>query len=342
MTMLLALLALQAAAGQPGELRSFQDWIVGCDNGRACHAVALATYEDEGDGSLTLNLRRAAIGTADPVVTIEAHADLCGAILVVDGRRLGARIIEAQSCAIVHPADVPELIAALRSAGRLQAIGADGAPLGTVSLQGASAAMLYIDEAQGRLDTESALVRRGARSADAVPRPPVLPVVRAAPFSTDGALQLDAARVRELRRQTGCTIDEVGGPDEFDAIPLETGKTLVLLACGTGAYNLSSVPLIARQERGRIVAEVAAFDSPAGFRNEEGPPMLVNAEWDGPNGLLREFPRGRGLGDCGVRSHYAWDGARFRLVLREEMGECRGAYDFIRTWRARVQRPAAP
>lgn len=340
MTALLIALALQAA-GQPGELRTFQDWTVGCDNGRACHAVALANYADEADGMMTLHLRRAPSGAAEPVIAIEANADLCGATLVADGRALNARIIEARSCAIVHPADVPELIDAMREGRRLRAVGPDGAALGAVSLEGARAAMLYIDEAQRRLDTETALVRRGPRGADAVPPPPALPVVRAAPRAGYERIEIDTPTQQRMRRELGCEINDVGGPDLIETSPLEPGKTLALLSCGTGAYNLSSVALIVQRQGSRIVYAPAEFDMVTGF-DEGEQPRLVNGEWNGEDGLLMEFPRGRGLGDCGSRSSYAWDGARFRLVLREEMGECRGAYDFIRTWRARVERPDAP
>lgn len=337
MSMLLSL-ALQAAAPQLAEPRTFQDWIVGCDNGRACHAIALATFEDGNDGWLTLGLRRAAGGDAEPVITISAREEPCGATLVADGRRLPVRIIEAQTCSIVHPADVPALVQALRAANTLEAFDAEGRSLGNVSLRGASAAMLFIDEAQGRLDTETALVRRGARPASAVPAPPPLPIVPVPPRAEDGPLQLDAARVTALRRQTGCTIDEVGGPDEFDAVPLAPGKTLVLLACGTGAYNLSSVVLIAEQQGSRIAVAPAPFDV-ADVLQEANQPILVNAEWDGENRVLHDFPRGRGIGDCGTRSRYVWDGSRFRLIHRETMGECRGSIDFITVWRTRVARP---
>lgn len=341
MTMLLALLALQSTAGQPGELRTFQSWTVGCDNGRSCHAVALASYEGAGDGTMTLHLRRAPAGAAEPVIAIEADRDLCGAALVADGRRLNARIIEAQTCAIVHPADVPELIDAMRQGRLLQAVDANGAPLGAVSLDGASAAMLYLDEAQQRLDTQTALVRRGPRGADTVPPPPALPMVRAAPRPGYEAIQIDTPMRQRMRRELGCQVNDVGGPEMIETSPLEPGKTLVLLSCGTGAYNLSSVPLIVERRGSRIVYAPAEFDAVTGFDEGERP-TLVNGEWNSDSALLTEYPRGRGLGDCGVRSSYAWDGARFRLVLREEMGECRGAYDFIRTWRARIERAEAP
>jgi hypothetical protein len=70
-----------------------------------------------------------------------------------------------------------------------------------------------------------------------------------------------------------------------------------------------------------------------------GRASLINAVWDGDRRLLTEFYRGRGLGDCGVRAAYGWDGRRFRLVQQENMEECRGAVDFITTWRTRVVRP---
>jgi invasion protein IalB len=37
----LLLAAAAAVAPQPAQLKGFQDWTVGCDNGRACHAVGL-------------------------------------------------------------------------------------------------------------------------------------------------------------------------------------------------------------------------------------------------------------------------------------------------------------
>jgi hypothetical protein len=44
--------------------------------------------------------------------------------------------------------------------------------------------------------------------------------------------------------------------------------------------------------------------------------------------------KSRGLGDCGLVQNWAWDGQRFRLVLQQEMTECRGSLEFITTWRA--------
>ena len=59
-----------------------------------------------------------------------------------------------------------------------------------------------------------------------------------------------------------------------------------------------------------------------------------------PNGgVLQEYSKGRGLGDCGTRADYGWDGARFRLVHQEEMGECRGSIHYIPTSTPELLRP---
>ena len=49
---------------------------------------------------------------------------------------------------------------------------------------------------------------------------------------------------------------------------------------------------------------------------------------------IADFAKGRGLGDCGERSRYGWDGRRFRLLHREVMGECRGSTTYVTIWRA--------
>ena len=54
--------------------------------------------------------------------------------------------------------------------------------------------------------------------------------------------------------------------------------------------------------------------------------------------VVAEDMKGRGLGDCGTRRTYVWDGARFRLTFQAQMDECRGSIDWIPTWRARAVR----
>lgn len=326
-------LALAAAAPpQPNPIKTFQDWTVGCDNGRACQAVALVP-EHWPDDALTMSVRRGAEAGAQPVVAFELGASDNAVSVSADGRRLPARLVAEAGEVRVAPADTAALIGALRSAGTLQVQGASGKPLGTLSLKGASAALLYMDEQQRRIGGTTALVRPGPRSA--VPAPPPLPVVTAPAVSRTRPAALSAAAIRSLRAKHGCSIGDVGGPDDAESATLTSRETLLLLACGSGAYNVSFVPFIVR--RGGH-ATIAPFDHRPGWWAEEGKPMLVNAAWDEERGVLTSFSKGRGLGDCGIDSDYAWDGRAFRLVRQSEMVECRGSRDYITTWRARLVR----
>lgn len=333
--MLPLLLAAALAAPQPAELRTFQDWTVGCDNGAACHAVALMSEEWPEDG-LTMSVRRGPEAGAQPVLAFEIGADSNAASVSADGKRLAVRLVGSEGQTRVAPGDTAAMIAVLRSANRVELQAADGKPLGAVSLKGASAALLYMDEKQRRTGTATALVRPGNRPPPGPPPP--LPVVTAPPLSSARPLALTPAGLAALRRKHGCTLDEVGGPEEAETSTMTPSATLLLLACGSGAYNVSHVPFVLRRGRGGIEATLAPFDLDEPWWKEQGNPVLINAAWEAERGLLTSYSKGRGLGDCGTTASYAWDGSRFRLVEQAEMRECRGSVDYITTWRAKVVR----
>ena len=56
--MLLILAAAATIAPDPGELRTFSDWTVGCDNGLACEAIVLLPETAEWSQWVTMSLRR--------------------------------------------------------------------------------------------------------------------------------------------------------------------------------------------------------------------------------------------------------------------------------------------
>jgi hypothetical protein len=124
--------------------------------------------------------------------------------------------------------------------------------------------------------------------------------------------------------------DGVGGDKpETEAFALGGGKTLVLIPCGSGAYNYSTVPFVV--EGGK--AAVARFDRVPGS-SEVGLATLVNAGWDAAKAELGTYAKGRGIGDCGASETFVWDGAMFRLIELRAMGECRGSTNFLRLWKA--------
>ena len=147
------------------EVRTFQDWTVACDNGLGCEAIAPLPPDVEWSEWLNLSFRRGAAAGDRPVVMLQGFEGTPAALLA-DGRPLAARFAGGDEGFIVQ-ADPGELVGALRNARALEVRGADGARLGLVSLAGASAAMLYMDERQRRIGTVTALVRTGPQPASA-------------------------------------------------------------------------------------------------------------------------------------------------------------------------------
>lgn len=334
----------------PGELHRFTDYVVGCDNALACEAVSLVPQ--------AAISQEAAAGQPDPwtnfgvlKVTRNAGPDAPLMVTISDFEGTPTRLLQGDSAVEarlvaagdgewrIEAADLHALLDTLYG-DTLTVQDARGAKLGEFALSDLREALLYIDERQGRLGTAGAALRTGRRPNAVVPAPPPLPTVRAAAPTTERALTLSAAEVTQARRAQGCTADEVGtlNVDEQTFHALGGGRTLVMMGCGSGAYNAGSVPLIASREGGRLRVEPARFDIGPDSDDPHGRRLLTNAEFNAATMTIHEWAKGRGLGDCGVAADYVWDGAMFRLTEQGEMSECRGALELITTWRARVVR----
>jgi hypothetical protein len=207
-----------------------------------------------------------------------------------------------------------------------------GKVLGRISLTGSSASLRFIDAEQGRVGTVSAVVAKGAKPASAVPAAASLPVI-ASIRSAGTPAMLSAALLSQLWTQSDCAENYEGeSRPAVERHALGGGATLILVPCGAGAYNFSTVPYVVKAGK----AQIAAFDSTPGWGGDDGPPMLVNAGFDTKTGELGSYAKGRGIGDCGSAETYVWDGTRFRLTEARAMGECRGSSNWLTVWRARA------
>jgi hypothetical protein len=151
-------------------------------------------------------------------------------------------------------------------------------------------------------------------------------------------LVIPARQLATIRREKGCLASEVGGEDAQETVALGNGRTLVLMSCGAGAYNFNSLPLIAWREGRTIRIEEADFDvDKLETSTERLQHLITNAQWNPARNGIEEYSKGRGLGDCGVRATYVWDGQGFRLADQMEMSECRGTYQYLTTWRTQTR-----
>ncbi len=326
----LAVLAA-AASAQPGAPKIHADWAAGCDNGRACQAVGLMPEDDI--AGTTMVVRRGAEAGAVPDVRITIHTGTA-ASLAIDGRALAVAVTPSESRVTLTPRDARTLLRAALTGQQLTVHDRTGKPVGTVSLNGLTAALIHIDDAQRRIGTVTALARPGKAPASRVPPAPALPVIRRPAAS---ALPARALMPGNSARETAALACEPGQQSGLDAVTvrLDAATSLALLPfpCENGAYNYFAYALLIAED-GRV--RPARFDAPPGL-DASTENVVVNGEWDAAERLLVTRARGRGLGDCGTISAFAWDGGSFRLARREEMPVCRGSADFISTWRATIR-----
>ena len=168
-----------SSAAMASESRAFRDWIAICDNGNACFAY--------GPGRGGYGWVRVAIDPgpdARPEVAAGYWPDGAEAArafaLTIDGTDYPMTLAANEPVAGEVPAARALDVVRSLAGGNTARIGPDH----EISLSGAAAALLWIDERQGRVNTVTALRRVGARPASAVRAAPPLSVVTPAPTSS--------------------------------------------------------------------------------------------------------------------------------------------------------------
>ncbi len=322
-----------------GPLETYKDWAVGCDNGRACQAVSLAPEGADLSRAILIVLRRGAEAEAPVAMELRTAGSAdnpAGRVdLAVDGAIVARTGFERASAAL-SPRDAMAAARAMARGFSVE-IRQGKTVIDRPSPAGLSAALRFIDAQQGRVGTVTALVATGAQPASAVRAPPPLPLVRRVAPGEGAAAPLAPGELSAAQAMARCD-GALAAERDVETYPLDRDRTLILLPCDAGAYNLLSVPLIASGAAGGRALSVARFDHAPGFGTDAAaPPLLVNADWDAATGRLSSLAKARGLGDCGSSEDYVWDGERFRLVEARAMGECRGAWEWITLWRARVE-----
>lgn len=311
-----------AATGQ----RRFRDWLAACDNLGTCHAFGPAS---EGTGWVRITM--AAGPSAAPAVAFGFWSP-DGVFSAPLTARVDDAVYPAQSAggedgppaARIDPGRARALVDAMAQ-GRTLVLtaGAESVP---VSLSGAAASLLWIDEHQGRLGTTTALIRKGSRPASSVPAAAAPPRVTPAPpisqagYGDEEGQTLPAA-IESLPAVVQCRADTAWNPDLQKVISsarLDANTVLWSVPCGVGAYNFSSAWFTTTPQ--------GANPRRITFPTASGEPQdqLVNAAYDPATRVIDAFNKGRGLGDCGMADSWTWTGQGFVLKSSSEMSECWG------------------
>ncbi|MEQ6331832.1 DUF1176 domain-containing protein [Sphingobium sp. MK2] len=325
-----------AQAPKPGALETYKDWTIGCDNRNRCEAVAL--MPDGADWpEIPLMIGVARDAGADAAAEVWISREGRGAVdvsFLVDGRKIATARARDGEAKVRGPQASALAIAMAR--GVTMEVRGGNKIWGRPSLAGSGAALRYMDARQGRAGTMTALVATGPMGSMAVKPAPAAPVIRRAIVPNGPApAPLWREELVKLIAFTGCA-GEMRSDQTPELHRLSKTETLVLVPCGSGAYNVTSVPVIATGVPGRRTFRFAPFDAAPGWLSDDKHPTLVNVGWAPEKSRLDSFAKGRGIGDCGGSEAYVWDGARFRLVEATSMGECRGVWHWIPTWNAEV------
>lgn len=200
-----------------------------------------------------------------------------------------------------------------------------------VSLSGITAAALFADEAQQRLGNQDALKDKG----DGEPKDVETRVTKLGSRADLPPEVLDFWN----NKTNDCGLGYGENDDlisSFGGLSVDVADDaqLFLLPCGPpGAYNLSQVVLIYNLEGKEVKA------APFPIMGNKGPSVIdyaINADWDDATSTLSAFYKGRGLGDCGIRTVWHWEGgyySNFELLEEFRKDDCDGEYeDWPQVW----------
>lgn len=332
-----------AAPARPeaGGMGEYRDWIVGCDNVRTCRAIGfpadtaqlsalIVDRTGEPDGRPVLRLRIEAVEGARPEnepIEVASETDVLGTL--VPGRTIELENTGTHWAGDIRDAELAAaILKTLRAAKELVLRRPGGAALATISLSGASAALLFMDDRQRRVGTQGALARPGDKPDAGIPAPPALPdapAMRKASGKTPaGKPPAAVLRLHDAdRRSDACNEGERG---ETSVARLGPALVLYGLPCWMGAYQGASAYYVFHESSGR--AERLTLPASPARGEEKGPApgahILTGEGFDPETGLLSDQSKGRGLGDCGEISRWQWTGSAFVLVGATTMPRCQG------------------
>ena len=323
--------------------REFKDWIVGCDNQRTC--IAKSAVEDESDAD-TLKFQREAGASGTLMASIASDSAIDTSSFRLDGKPLAPDLhwINAPDIGgyVLMNDEALRLARNLAAGSTLQTSSGSNQP--PVSLRGLSAALLFIDDVQGRVGNQTALLRVGSGAASAVPAAPALPVLRAAPRPPP--LPDAQAFARAVRETHAALLKQHCDPDLSDfsgdtAEPLTASDALVLLTCWSGAYQ-SSLLVLRAPRHAPAQAELAVLPPPPGAPKpdpDDDPTVLTEADYSPKDGTLSTSAKGRGLADCGVAAQWVFDGRGFQPSSFDYQDRCSGEPgDWLPLYRTHIEK----
>jgi hypothetical protein len=256
-------------------------------------------------------------------VLFDAGVALDAASLTLDGKPLPPALRAAlapdpqshgETLTSTGSAAAAEFLRGIRDGTDLTIGLADKTDTVRVSLRGLAAALLLIDDVQGRVGGQTALARPGPAPASDVPAALALPPIPPPPprppvLSEKTAKRLTAALRASATVKRACdNLEEDAASD--DAVMLNKTQALVSVVCAVGAYRkvwrLFLVPPGQPQAAQPLTLKVPLRKDPIDD--------FVNIAFDPATGRLDMHDPCRSVGDCGQSATWYYDGRQFHLT----------------------------
>lgn len=228
------------------------------------------------------------------------------------------------------PADVAAFLAESAKTPRAATRLAGGGMHGIATTAGMTAALRYIDEAQERRGTVTAIYAKGPKPARAVPPAPPRPRIVAVHGEATVLEPPTASEVAILAaRAQLCPEAVLTGPDPLrERFRLANGQFLIAVGCSANPRAPRRLWMVETPGKGAV-----RYTLP---RPEQGrpaePPVLPNSAFDPASGILTAYSDRK----CGWRRRWAWTGTAFAMVDAVEMPSCYGLplHQWLQTYRA--------
>lgn len=187
-----------------------------------------------------------------------------------------------------------------------------------LSDKGAKAVLLKMDDLQGRINTKTAIVKKGRKSIKFIKKPLAIPVINVQTMPVTS--KSDKASFLMHKKEILNAIKKITPKEAEDCYGLydnelstkarmhrltET-KILVSSTCWIAAYNMG---------RGYWVLN----DTPP-----YSPQLVTYSATDYDHGEISNSQKGRGVGDCWFFETHTWNGHAFVLSHEGTSGKCRG------------------
>lgn len=350
---------LASHAPAQAEAKSFRDFLAACDNAHECvvYGVPTAAY----GAYVKIERGGAPDAAAKATITVEYLAANAFTLAFNDPAlndalpagpfNRASKDEESKQIVIDRPEAVAALINVARRAKSLRITRQDppgvdpSDPVETeISMNGAVDALRWVDQRQGRSNTQSAFIRRYSGPIIVVPvlDAPALPAIatpkiNTAALATDVPKALDPKNNARTRKLCGAKQDDA----EFSEAARLDGKLVLysyLCRSMSGAYNQAYKFLVASEDAPQNARE-PRFIVPPELSKEEKNAFAMNAAFDAQTATLTTFAKGRGVGDCGIDARWIWDGQAFRIRQYRSMPTCRGVQpdDWPTIYRATVK-----